>query len=380
MKVIKGLQGVVVADSTICKIDGEKGKLIYRGYDIKDLAKHSSFEEVTYLLWFGTLPKKSQLSSFKTSIRKQMDLPVGIKKIIKGLPRKTVPMAALRTIVSALSLYDVDAEDISVEANRRKAIRILAAMPSMVAAIERHRQGKSILKPKKNLSLAANFLYMMNGKVPDSKTARTMDIALLLHAEHGMNASTFTSRVVVSTLSDLHSGLAAAISTLKGPLHGGANTKALQAFHDLGDKLHVRDHCDAQCRHDVDKHVLQLLKEHKRIMGIGHRVYKVKDPRAKILEAYAKKVGKDDHKYYEMAQEIEKVMQREKGLYANVDFFSGIVYDNLGIRPELYVCLFAMARTAGWIAHMLEQYETNRLIRPTINYKGDLNKKYRRRR
>jgi len=369
------LEGVAAAETSICKIDGQRGILIYRGYDIKDLARGACFEEIVYLLWYGKLPKKSELRAFKAKLTKNMALPAGIKKVIGSLPKKSVPMANMRTAVSLLSAYDRDAEDISTESNKRKAIRILAAMPSIVAAI--NRKGKSILSPKKGLSFAANFLYMMKGKTPTKEEEKTMDVCLMLHAEHGMNASTFTARIVVSTLSDMHSGVAAAISTLKGPLHGGANKKAIQELMHLGDELHLKDVCDIRCRHEVDKYVLQALKEHKRIMGIGHRVYKVKDPRAKILEEYAAKVGQKDHRYYEMAKEIELIMAKEKGLYPNVDFFSGIVYDDLGIPAELYVCIFAVSRTAGWIAHMLEQYADNRLIRPTTVYTGPLKKRYR---
>lgn len=378
MKLIKGLQGVVAAESDICKIGGKKGTLVYRGYAIEDLAKYSSFEEVVFLLWEGRLPKRAELTAFKRSIAKHMKLPLPIKKAIQSTPKRNSPMATLRTAVSMLSAYDEDAEDLSPAATRRKAVRILAAMPCLVAAIKRTRQGKRIVSAKKGLSFAGNFLYMMNGKKPSKEEERTVNVALILHAEHGMNASTFTSRVVVSTLSDIHSAITAAICSLKGPLHGGANKKAIQAFQGLGEKLHLKDVCDISCRHEVDKYVLKLLKEKKRIMGIGHRVYKVKDPRAKILEEFAKKVGQRDLRYYEMAKEIELIMIREKGLYPNVDFFSGIVYDDLNIPPELYVCIFALSRTAGWIAHVFEQYGDNRLIRPTTIYTGKIKRKYRK--
>ena len=375
-KFVKGLEGVVVADTSLSHIDGLKGELVYRGYDIFDLAEHSSFEEVIYLLWKAKLPNKKELKKFKNELTRNMKLTPKIKKAIGELPKNIVPMAGLRTIVSLMGVYDKDAQDLTLNANQRKALRIMAAMPSIVASIDRRRQNNKILNPKKNLSLAGNFLYMLKGKVPSKEEEKTFDVCLILHAEHGMNASTFSSRVTVATLSDMHSGITSAIGTLKGPLHGGANKKAIQALHVLGDKIQVKDVCDISCREEVAEYVNDLLKKHTRIMGIGHRVYKVKDPRAKILEEYAKKIKKSELKYYEMAKEIERVMVKEKNLYPNVDFFSGLVYEDLGIKPDLYVCIFALSRTSGWLAHMTEQYSDNRLIRPTTIYKGSLKKKF----
>jgi citrate synthase len=348
---------------------------VYRGYKIEDLAKHGSFEEVTYLLWHGKLPTKSHLASFTKQLRKHMVLSGVVKKFIQSLPKHVTPMTGLRACISLLAIYDKDSDDISLQANKRKALRIMGATPSIIAGLVRRRQGKSLLGPKNTLSLGGNFLYMMQGKAPSKEAARTMDVCLLLHAEHGLNASTFAARVTVATLSDMHSGIASAIGTLKGPLHGGANKRAIQALHYLGDKLQVKDVCDISCLGDVDKYVYSLLKQHKRIMGIGHRVYKVKDPRAKILEQYAQQVVKSK-KYYQMAKEIEKIMAKEKGLYPNVDFFSGIVYEHLNVHPDFYVCIFALARTAGWIAHILEQYSDNRLLRPRALYTGSLKKQY----
>lgn len=375
-KLVKGLQGVVVAESSICHIDGEKGKLVYRGYDIQDLAKYSSFEEVVFLLWEGKIPTKKELAKFKKNVNSNMHIPLEVKKFISSLPKKELPISCLRSIVSLLSAYDKEAEDMSMEANKRKALRIMAKMPIIVAAIQRVKDGKKILNPKNGSSFAANFLYMLNGKLPSKEEEKVMDVALILHAEHGFNASTFASRVTVATLSDIYSGMVSAIGTLKGPLHGGANVKAIESMHKLANNLNVKDVCVGTCLDEVDKHVQGLLREHIKIMGIGHRVYKVKDPRARILENYAQNVSKKYIKYFQMAKEIEKVMAQEKNLYPNVDFFSGIVYENLGIKPGLYVCIFALARTAGWTAHMLEQYKDNRLIRPKSTYIGALSRRY----
>lgn len=374
-KFVKGLEGIAAAETNLSKIDGLKGELIYRGYSIFDLAEKSSFEEVVYLLWNAKLPNKKNLNKFKKELNKNMTLNSSIKKMIQSFPKSVVPMSGLRTIVSALSLYDSDSQDISEKANKRKAIRIMASMPSIVAGIQRRREGKKIVNPKKNLSLAGNFLYMLKGKIPSKEEEKTLDVALILHAEHGMNASTFASRVTVATLSDLHSGMVSAISTLKGPLHGGANKKAIQTLHLMEEKLGIKKFTPSS-QHEIDLYVESLLKKHIRIMGIGHRVYKVKDPRAKIFEEYAKKISKKELKYFKIAKEIEKVMAEQKHLYPNIDFFSGIVYEDLKINRDLYVCIFALSRTAGWIAHMLEQYSDNRLIRPTAIYKGPLNKKY----
>ena len=375
-KFIKGLQGVIASQSSISYILGEKGKLVYRGYNIKDLAAKSSFEEVIYLLWEGNLPKKSEFSSFKRKLYKCMSLPSPVKKLISSIPKKEVPISSVRTAVSLLSAYDKDAEDMSPEANKRKAIRIMAQMASVVAAVQRVRDGKKILSPKKGLSIAANFLYMLKGKVPSKYDEKVMDVALILHAEHGLNASTFSSQVTVATLADMYSGMVSAIGTLKGPLHGGANVKAIESFFNLSKKLHIQESGAKGVLGKIDKYVEGLLAHHIRIMGIGHRVYRVKDPRAIILEEYAKKEGSKYHKYYEIAKEIEKVMAEEKHMYPNVDFYSGIVYEDLGIKPELYVCLFVLSRTAGWIAHMLEQYSDNRLIRPRQEYVGVSDRKY----
>ena len=366
----EGLQGVVAANTSISYIDGKKGTLVYRGYSIEDLAKHSSYEEVSYLLLFGKLPTKKQLSLFSRDLKQHMHIPKEVHTALKRIPKKDPVISGLRTGVSLLAAYDPDAENISQEANRRKAIRILAGVPVIIAALSRAKQGKRVLHPKKELSFAANFLYLLRGKAPNAHDEKTIDVALILHAEHGLNASTFAGRITVATLSDIHSGMVSAIGTLKGPLHGGANEKAFNNLKRLARKWKVKDACEGECLVLVVKYVKKLLAEHIKIMGIGHRVYKVKDPRAKIFEAYAKQVPKPHLKYYQMAKQIEIVMAKEKHLYPNVDFYSGIVYESMDITPALYVSIFALARSAGWLAHMLEQYADNRLIRPASNYVG----------
>lgn len=365
----KGLEGVIAVQSSICSIDGARGILLYRGYDIRELAEHSTFEEVAYLLLHDKLPQRKELAAFNAALFHGMKIPVPVRRLIMSFPKNIPAMSALRSCVSLLAAYDKDSEDMSLVANQHKAVRLLAVMPALIAAIQRAKEGKNIVAPKKGLSFAGNFLFMLHGKRPSKEHEHIMDVCLILHAEHELNASTFAARVAVSTLADMHSGVVAALSTLKGPLHGGANKSAIQALHYLGDSLHITDACAGSCLKHVDQYVYRLLKEHKRIMGIGHRVYKVKDPRAIILEKYAQRIAKE-RRDYDIAKEIERVMAEEKKLYPNVDFFSGIVYEGLGIPPDLYVCLFALARTAGWLAHILEQYQDNRLLRPLAQYTG----------
>lgn len=365
----KGLEGVIATKTSISHVDGEKGKLIYRGYSIEDLAKHACFEEVIYLLWFGKLPTRSKLDNFKKALLEHMKIQSKLKLFITSLPKKNTAISSLRTCVSLLAAYDSDADNISVAASQRKAPHIMGVMPALIAAIYRSTQHKPILSPKQELSFAGNFLYLLQGNIPDKKTEKIMDVCLILHADHGMNASTFSSRVTVATLSDIYSGIVSAISTLKGPLHGGANEKAIQFLHHLVDELYVG-------LDDVDQYIKRLLKAHKRIMGIGHRVYKVKDPRAKILEHYAANVSQSKQKYFQIAKKIEHVMTQEKKLYPNADFFSGLVLEDISIPSNLYVCIFALSRTSGWLAHILEQYQDNRLIRPRALYIGKLRRKY----
>ncbi len=363
MEIKVGLEGVVVAESKLSFIDGEKGILIYSGYPIKELADKSTFEEVAFLLWNGTLPTVSELELFKKTLYAERALSPGIISFLKSIPKDAHPMAVLRSAVSFLGLDDPNADDNSEKANMAKAIRLLAQMPSITAAWWRVKNDKEVLQPKEGLSIAANFLYMLTGKDPKAEEARMVDVALILHADHGFNASTFSSRVTVATLSDMYSGITSAIGTLKGPLHGGANQRAMAAMKKI-----------AAAGVDVEEHVKGMLQRKERIMGIGHRVYKVKDPRAFILEESAKQVA--DAELFSVAKKIEKVMADEKGLYPNVDFFSGMVYEALGIHPDFFTPVFAMSRTAGWVAHMLEQLANNRLIRPRANYVGEKDKTY----
>lgn len=372
----KGMEGIIATESSICKIDGQKGTLQYRGYSIEDLAANATFEEVTYLLWHNKLPNKKELASFRKKLNQNMILTPLIKKFLESLPKNLGAMTSLRGAIDILANHDPDLRNFTPEGNLRKATRILAVMPVLVAAIGRIKDRKKLLKPKKNLGFAGNFLYMLTGKTPSKEAERTMEVCLILHAEHGMNASTFAGRVAASTLSDIHSGMVSALATLKGPLHGGANKRAIQALHTMGKEIQVKNVCDADCQEQVEHNVKKSLEKKERIMGIGHRVYKVKDPRAIILEKYASIVKSEDYKYYQMAKRIERTMAEEKGLYPNVDFFSGIVYSSLGIKEHSYVCIFALARTSGWLAHMMEQYSNNRLIRPKALYVGDLNKKF----
>ncbi len=358
-----GLEEVIAAESAICLLDGKRGILGYRGYSIKDLAEHASFEEVAYLLWFKKLPAQKELGDFKKKILSLGKLSPKTVALLKSAPADANPMAVLRTAISALALDDPLADDMGREANIAKATGLLAQVTSITAAWARIREGKEILPPKEGLGLAGNFLFMLTGKKPSPEHERIFDISLTLHADHEFNASTFASRVTVSTLSDVYSGITSGIGTLKGPLHGGANREAIVMMRGIASK-----------KVDVKEHVRGMLQRKERIMGIGHRVYKLKDPRAYILEDFAKKVA--NPALYRVAKDIEEVMAKERNLYPNVDFFSGMVYEALGIKDELFTLLFAMSRTAGWLAHMMEQLENNRLIRPLAAYTGDIDKAY----
>lgn len=365
----KGLEGVVVSDTGLSRIYGEEGRLLYRGYEIDDLAANTSFEEVCHLLWFGALPTRRQLADLHEQISKEAGVDPDILKLLSILPSETHPMAALRTAASALASFDPEAEDNSPEANHRKAIRLTAKMPTLTAAFERLRQGRDPIAPRSDLGLAANFLYMLNGEEPDELSARIMDVAFTLHAEHGMNASTFAARVTVATLSDMHSGVVSAIGTLKGPLHGGANEQVMAMLKKIGEPEKAEDWVRA------------ALERKERIMGFGHRVYKALDPRAPILKDLAEKFAASQGgsgnttKWLEISERIQKVMKEEmekrgRAIYPNVDFFSASVYYTLGIPADTFTNIFACARTSGWTAHIIEQYQDNRLIRPKAQYVG----------
>jgi len=361
-----GLQDVVIATSRICSIDGQQGKLIYCGYDIKDLAEHATFEEVVYLLWNGRLPKRAELDRLKKQFAENASVPPQVIDLLKNLPPAQHPMEALRTAVSALSLYDPESEDMSQEANQRKALRLTAQMGTMVAAYARLREGKEVVAPDSSLSHAANFLYMLNGKRSEEEETRWFDIALILHADHSFNASTFAARVTASTLSDMHSAITSAIGTLKGPLHGGANERVMRMLLEIGTLDKAEDY------------VRGLLAQRQKIMGFGHRVYHTKDPRATILREMSLELGrrKGQPKWFEISQAIEDLMLREKKINANVDFYSASAYYVLGIPVDLYTLIFAVSRIAGWTAHVLEQYASNKLIRPLAEYVGPTGLKY----
>src|SRR5947207_7117081 len=361
-----GLQDVVVATSSICSIDGQRGKLVYRGYDIHDLAAHSTFEEVVYLLWNGRLPKRSELENLQQQLAENRAISQEIIDLLKRLPPPQHPMEALRTAISALSLYDPEAEDMSAEANRRKALRLTGQMGTLVAAFGRIREGKDPIAPIPKLDHAANFLYMLQGQVPHPDDARWFDVALILHADHSYNASTFCARVTASTLSDMHSSVTSAIGALKGPLHGGANEQVMRMLLEI------------QTEDKVGDYVHHLLTQKKKVMGFGHRVYHTEDPRATVLRRMSEKLGRrsGQSNWIEISKSIEDLMIREQKINANVDFYSASAYYVLGIPVDLYPLVFAVSRISGWTAHVLEQYANNKLIRPLAEYTGPHDLKY----
>jgi citrate synthase len=361
-----GLQDVVIAASEICDIDGDKGTLVYRGYDIHDLAEHSTFEEVVYLLWYGRLPKADELEEFEGQLTANRSVPPEILDLLKRLPPPQHPMEILRTVVSALSLYDPEANDMSEEANRRKALRLTAQMSTLVAAFGRIRQGREALSPVPKLNHAANFLYMLNGQMPNEESARWFDVALILHADHSFNASTFAARVTASTLSDLHSAVTSGIGTLKGPLHGGANEQVMKMLLEI------------QTADRAEDYIHNLLAQKKKVMGFGHRVYRTEDPRATVLRKMSEALGvrAGQTQWFEISKKIEDLMIREKNINANVDFYSASAYYVLGIPVDLYPLIFALSRISGWTAHVLEQYAHNKLIRPLAEYTGPRNLKW----
>ncbi|MGH9406796.1 MAG: citrate synthase [Terriglobia bacterium] len=361
-----GLQGVVVAQTSICSIDGERGKLSYRGYDIHDLAAQSTFEEVVYLLWHGKLPRPAELETFERELAAHRAVDSAVLDLLKTLPRAHHPMETLRTLVSALSLCDAEAEAMTEDANRRKAIRLTAQIGTLVAAMGRARAAKELVAPDPSLSHAANFLYMLRGEAPDDRDARCLDVALILHADHSFNASTFAARVTASTGADLHSAITSAIGTLKGPLHGGANERVMRMLFEI------------ESPDRAEAYVAGLLERKEKVMGFGHRVYHTEDPRATVLRKMSEETGKrsGQPRWYETSRQIEDFMIREKKLNANVDFYSASAYYTLGIPVELYTPVFAVSRIAGWTAHVLEQYQENKLIRPLAEYTGPRNLKY----
>ncbi|HSO73321.1 MAG TPA: citrate synthase [Blastocatellia bacterium] len=361
-----GLEGVVAAQSSISDVDGAEGKLIYAGYDIHDLAKHATFEEVIFLLWNGTLPTASQLDQLKSELNSETRLPAEIIQLISAIPRTANPMDMLRTVVSALGLYDPDAADNSIEANVRKAVRLTAKFPIIVTTFQRVRNGQAPVLQLENLSLAGNFLYTLNGIEPDEIATRTMDVAFILHADHELNASTFAARVTAATMSDMYSAIVSAIGTLKGPLHGGANEGVIKNLIEIG------------AVEAVEPWVKNAFANKEKIMGFGHRVYRTIDPRATHLSEMSRKLGEStgETKWYEMSKKMEEVVMREKRLNANVDFYSASTYYALGMPTDLFTPIFACSRISGWTAHVLEQFRNNRLIRPRAEYIGPRDLKY----
>ena len=365
----KGLDNVYVKESKICFIDGEASKLFYRGYGIEELAEHSTFEETTYLLIYGRLPTKAELEEFQRRIESDRPLEPGIMQLIRSFPKTSHPMDALRTAVSALALYDPEPTVESMDARIGKVLRILAKTPTMIAAFDRIRNGKEPVTPRAGLSHAADFLYMLTGNQPDPYDAHVMDVVLVLHAEHEMNASTFSCTVTASTLPDMYSVISSGIATLRGPLHGGANEAALRTVLEVGDPS------------KAEAYVVEALAQKKRIMGFGHRVYKTWDPRYRIL----KKIGGDlaakkgQTKLFETAVAVESSALKHLAgspIFPNVDSYSGIVFNILGIPTDLFTPIFAMSRIAGWSAHTLEYVEANRLIRPKALYVGEIGLPY----
>jgi citrate synthase len=361
-----GLEGAVAASSSISYIDGNIGKLIYSGYNIHDLAQHSTFEEVIYLLWNNTLPTQSELDNLKAQLRQEPGIPVEIQQLIRTLPQGVNPMDMLRTVISALSFYDPDGQDMSREANLRKAIRLTAKFPTIVTTFQRLRNGLEPVEPRTDLSIAGNFLYTLRGEVPDEVATRTIDVALVLHADHELNASTFAARVTAATLSDIYSSVVSAIGALKGPLHGGANEGVIKNLLEIGSV------------ENVEAWVMEQFAQKKKIMGFGHRVYHTEDPRATHLREMSRQLGErtGETRFYEMSRKMEEVVKREKGLNPNVDFYSASTYYSMGIPTDLFTPIFACSRISGWTAHILEQYANNRLIRPRAEYIGGMDLKY----
>lgn len=357
----KGLEGVVATTSKICYIDGEEGVLAYRGIDIHELADHSTFEETCYLLWNGALPTKSQLKELHERLAAERKLDPAIIELLRSLPKGAMPMDVLRTAVSALGLYDPEQKKGDHAANVSKSIRLTSQIAMLVAAYDRLRKGKDVVKPDPSLSHSANFLLMLNGEPPSKTAEQALDIALILHADHELNASTFAARVTAATLSDMHSAITSAIGTLKGPLHGGANEAV----------FHILEDIDAR-KADPVEFVRGLLAQKKKISGFGHRVYHTEDPRATHLRKMSEDLCKSSGqaKWFEMSRKIEQFIKAEKKLNANVDFYSASTYHVLGIDVDLFTPIFAVSRISGWSAHVIEQLDDNRLIRPRADYIG----------
>ncbi len=362
----KGLEGIVAASTAISYIDGINGRLFYRGIEINELAEHSTFEETTALLWYGNLPNKRQIESFQQKFVSNRQIPNEILAMMMAMPKKTTPMEVLRTAVSALSAYDPEDLDNSLQANVNKSLRLTAAMPTIVAAWDRIRHNHWPIAPHAELGHAAHFLYMLTGKEPIPPSAKILDACLILPADHGLNASTFSARITASTLSDLHSAIVSAIGTLKGPLHGGANEQVMRMLLEIGQPERA------------DQYIRGALSNKQKIMGFGHRVYKADDPRAAWLQRLARDLAESTgrRKWFDISERVRTLVQDAKPLPVNVDFYSASVYYTLGIPIDLFTPIFAISRVAGWTAHVYEQYSDNRLIRPESEYIGPMDVHY----
>ena len=359
----KGLANTIAAESSMSYIDGVNGVLEYVGIDIDDLARNSSFEETTALLWNGKLPTAPELGALVDALRAEYALPAGVIDLIKTFPTDASPMHALQTAVAALALHDPEADVDDPEANLRKAVKLVAKTPAIIATFDCHRKGKPTPEPDSSMNMAGNFLWMLNGEKPTETMVRALDVCLILHADHGTNASTFTSLVVISTLSDMYSSMAAAIGALRGPLHGGANQGVMVMLEEIGE-LDL-----------VDAAIESKLANKEKVMGFGHRVYKAVDPRATYLKTFTKSLAEDTghQNLYEMSRRIEEIMNEKvgsKGIYPNVDFYSATTYSSLGLELDLFTPMFAMARMVGWTGHCMEQLVDNKLIRPGSSYIG----------
>jgi citrate synthase len=359
----KGLEGVVAAETRMSFIDGEKGILEYVGIPIGELASNSTFEETVFLLWNLRLPKKGELAEFTTRIRDRYDVPKELEQKITGIPKTAHPMHVMRTMISALGMYDSNPNSVKLEDVRDKALTILAQAPTILAYFDRHRNGKSLVKPDHSLGLAENFLYMLNGERPTPTMARALDVCKVLHTDHGLNNSTFTARVIISTLSDIYSALTGAVGSLRGPLHGGANEGVMEMLNEIPS-------LDA-----VEGYVKDKLARKDKIMGFGHRVYKAYDPRARHLQALARQLASDTGNLalYEKSKRIEEIMEGEvaaKGIYPNVDFYSATTYHCIGLPLDLFTPMFVLSRIGGWSGHVIEQLAENRLYRPAAQYVG----------
>ena len=362
----KGLEGIIAAQTGLSLVDGERGELYYLGIPIQELIAHSTFEEVVFLLFFRKLPTLKELDAFSKELASLRTLPDEILNFLNEFPRSAHPMAMLRTMVSALGLFDPQADALSHEANLQKSKRLVAVMPTIVAAFHRVRNQQKIVHPKKVLSMAENFLLMLHGKTSSAEHARALDQYLIMLADHGLNASTFAARVTVATISDIYSAVTSAIGTLKGDLHGSANQRAMEMFLQVGSPERAEDY------------VKKLFNEKKKVMGFGHRIYKTEDPRAPQFREIAEKLcsGTQNEKWFRIAVEIEKVVRKEKPIPPNVDFYSSLVLYAVGIPVDFFTTIFAMSRAAGWTAHIMEQLDDNRLIRPEADYTGPRNQRY----